>query len=174
VITFTGVPPGSGERLGVDRDRDGCLDGDERSQQSDAAHPGTAVPDSDGDGLPDESDRCPGWFQEDHHQRDLNRDGLPDECQCGDVNDDGWLDWRDVFALRLHLKKRWLHGPIALEKCNVVGEAGNDPSLCTREDLAVLSQALPPGAPPWSRPQLEPRCLPEDPPPSPVAWTCVD
>ena len=28
-LTFTCVPPGSGQRIGIDRDRDGILDGDE-------------------------------------------------------------------------------------------------------------------------------------------------
>ena len=29
-LTFTAVPPGSGRRIGIDRDMDGVLDGDER------------------------------------------------------------------------------------------------------------------------------------------------
>ena len=29
-VTFTCVPPGSGERMGIDHDQDGCLDGDEQ------------------------------------------------------------------------------------------------------------------------------------------------
>jgi hypothetical protein len=47
-FTFLGVPRGSGYRLGVDRDMDALLDGDERRF-------GTSVdnPDSDGDGFPD-------------------------------------------------------------------------------------------------------------------------
>jgi hypothetical protein len=28
-LTWTCVPPGSGVRLGIDRDEDGCLDGDD-------------------------------------------------------------------------------------------------------------------------------------------------
>jgi DNA-binding beta-propeller fold protein YncE len=36
-ITFTCVPPGSGERIGVDRDGDGFWDGDERAAHSDPA-----------------------------------------------------------------------------------------------------------------------------------------
>ena len=31
-ITFTCVPPGSGVRIGIDRDEDGVLDGDERQR----------------------------------------------------------------------------------------------------------------------------------------------
>ena len=38
-ITFTCVPPGSGERIGVDRDGDGAWDGDERDAHSDPADP---------------------------------------------------------------------------------------------------------------------------------------
>jgi hypothetical protein len=42
-ITFTCVPPGSGERLGVDRDGDGVWDGDERDARADPADP-TSMP----------------------------------------------------------------------------------------------------------------------------------
>src|SRR5207237_3537942 len=32
-LTFTGVPSGAGRRLGIDRDGDGTLDGDEQAEQ---------------------------------------------------------------------------------------------------------------------------------------------
>jgi hypothetical protein len=38
-ITYTCTPPGSGERLAVDRDGDGFWDGDERDAGSDPADP---------------------------------------------------------------------------------------------------------------------------------------
>ncbi|MFY9824110.1 MAG: beta-propeller fold lactonase family protein [Thermoanaerobaculia bacterium] len=38
-VTYTCVPPGSGERLGVDRDGDGAWDGDERRAHTDPADP---------------------------------------------------------------------------------------------------------------------------------------
>uniref|UniRef100_A0A832MN13 Cytochrome c domain-containing protein n=1 Tax=Eiseniibacteriota bacterium TaxID=2212470 RepID=A0A832MN13_UNCEI len=38
-VTVTGVPRGSGVRMGVDEDRDGHLDGDERAAGSDPANP---------------------------------------------------------------------------------------------------------------------------------------
>src|SRR5262249_52553428 len=38
-LTYTCVPPGSGRRLGIDRDDDGFLDGDERDAGSDTADP---------------------------------------------------------------------------------------------------------------------------------------
>lgn len=40
-VTYTCVPPGSGERIGVDRDGDGAWDGDERQAQTDPADPGS-------------------------------------------------------------------------------------------------------------------------------------
>ena len=38
-VTYTCVPPGSGERIGVDRDGDGAWDGDERVAGTDPANP---------------------------------------------------------------------------------------------------------------------------------------
>jgi hypothetical protein len=38
-VTYTCVPPGSGERAGVDRDEDGAWDGDERDARTDPADP---------------------------------------------------------------------------------------------------------------------------------------
>ena len=38
-LTYTCVPPGSGTRIGIDRDLDGALDGDERAAGSDPADP---------------------------------------------------------------------------------------------------------------------------------------
>ena len=38
-VTYTCAPPGSGYRIGVDRDEDGFLDGDERAAGSDPADP---------------------------------------------------------------------------------------------------------------------------------------
>ena len=40
-VTYTCVPPGNGERIGVDRDGDGFWDGDERDAHSDPADPGS-------------------------------------------------------------------------------------------------------------------------------------
>ena len=44
-VTYTCVPPGSGVRIGIDRDEDGFLDGDEREAGSDPADP-TSTPES--------------------------------------------------------------------------------------------------------------------------------
>ena len=39
VLTYTCTPPGSGQRVGIDRDLDGFLDGDERAAGTDPANP---------------------------------------------------------------------------------------------------------------------------------------
>ncbi len=38
-LTYTCAPPGSGQRIGIDRDLDGFLDGDERDAGSNPADP---------------------------------------------------------------------------------------------------------------------------------------
>lgn len=43
-ITYTCTPPGSGIRMGLDRDEDGYYDGDERSAKSDPADPNSVPP----------------------------------------------------------------------------------------------------------------------------------
>ena len=42
-LTFTCVPPGSGVRMGIDRDEDGVLDGDEVGAESHATFGGKVV-----------------------------------------------------------------------------------------------------------------------------------
>ena len=44
VLSFLGVPPGSGVQIGIDRDLDGLLDGDERGSAFGSASPGCAPP----------------------------------------------------------------------------------------------------------------------------------
>jgi hypothetical protein len=39
VLTYTCTPPGSGQRIGLDRDLDGFYDGDERAAGSNPADP---------------------------------------------------------------------------------------------------------------------------------------
>lgn len=44
-LTYTCVPPGSGQRIGIDRDGDGAFDGDERNAGSNADDP-TSIPET--------------------------------------------------------------------------------------------------------------------------------
>ncbi len=58
-LTYTAVPPGSGVRMGIDRDRDGSLDRDELDQGSDPSNPASTPLDRDGDGAPNGADCAP-------------------------------------------------------------------------------------------------------------------
>jgi hypothetical protein len=42
-LTITGVPPGSGQRIGIDRDRDGARDADELAAGTDPGDPGSVL-----------------------------------------------------------------------------------------------------------------------------------
>lgn len=173
LVTFTGVPPGNGVRLGIDRDRDGCLDRDELRKRTNPANPGARAADADDDGLSDAVDLCRGWTQTDALQTDTNSNGVPDECECGDVSGDGHLDARDVLYLLLHLVD---HAPAGfeIEKCNVTGKPGVGPDTCNWSDLAALRVGLRGRfGPRRHEPRFAPVCQPPQPaiPPSDV---CVD
>lgn len=94
-VTYTAVPLGSGNRLGVDRDEDTVKDFDDNcpaninpSQQDtdfdgigDACEP----PDFDGDGIQDALDNCP--LVSNANQLDTDNDGAGDACDLDDDND---------------------------------------------------------------------------------------
>lgn len=101
-LTFTAVPPGSGERMGVDRDSDTVLDGVDNCPavsnvgQADGDNDGigdvcdsVVGGDADGDGVPDGSDNCPNVSNA--GQTDTDNDGDGDACDDDD-DGDGLLD----------------------------------------------------------------------------------
>jgi hypothetical protein len=119
---------------------------------------GAAVPDRDGDGIPDDGDRsgwagdtpcvggatatcddnCPG--RQNAAQQDSGGpggpDGMGDVCQCGDPSDDDHVTAADVAELRelfVGLRSE-LTEP---DRCNVHGDED-----CTLVDLAVIRRAL--------------------------------
>lgn len=94
-VTYTAVPPGSGFRLGIDRDEDTILDNDDNCPAN--ANPGQEdddsngignvcePPDSDGDGITDAQDNCP--LDANAAQLDTDSDGTGDACDTDDDND---------------------------------------------------------------------------------------
>ncbi len=102
-LTYTCVPPGSGQRVGIDRDEDGVLDGDERDAGTDPGNPGSIVGacsngiDDDGDGTIDAADPgCTGGGTpnienpECNDGFDTDNDGATDlaDLDCTDASDD--------------------------------------------------------------------------------------
>ena len=94
-VTYTAVPPGSGIRLGIDRDEDTILDNDDNCPanfnpgQEDANSNGVGnicePPDFDSDGIRDELDNCP--LLANVNQLDTDADDSGDVCDSDDDND---------------------------------------------------------------------------------------
>ena len=94
-VTYTAVPLGSGNRLGVDRDEDTIKDFDDNCPAN--ANPGQEDADSDGigdaceppdfdsDGIQDALDNCP--LDANASQLDTDNDGAGDACDLDDDND---------------------------------------------------------------------------------------
>jgi hypothetical protein len=76
-LTYTCVPPGSGNRIGLDRDEDGVLNGLDNCQ----AAKNTNQADGDADGVGNSCDNCPSAANS--NQADADADGLGDVCDAG-------------------------------------------------------------------------------------------
>jgi YVTN family beta-propeller protein len=85
--TYTCVPPGSGTRMGIDRDEDGDLDALDNcpstanANQADADNDGigdVCEPDTDRDGVIDDNDNCPN--DPNPGQADHDNDGVGNPC----------------------------------------------------------------------------------------------
>jgi YVTN family beta-propeller protein len=93
-VTYTCVPPGSGRRVGVDRDADGVVDGLDNC-------PGLAnegQSDADGDRVGDACDNCPEVANPTQADRDAN--GIGDACDVpiGDCYGDGTVSVSEVIG----------------------------------------------------------------------------
>jgi hypothetical protein len=97
---------------------------------------------------------------------------VPDECECGDVNEDGRLNTRDALHLLLFLTGHTPPG-FTVAKCNVSGKPGVDAKSCTWSDFAALRSRLERGwGPRRHQPRFPPLCRPP-PPVVPPSDVCV-
>jgi len=94
--TWSAVPPGSGIRIGIDRDEDGVLDGGDNCPA--IVNAGQA--DADGDGVGDECDSCTTRANSD--QRDTDGDGYGNTCDA-DLNNNGVVNAQDTVLFRARL-----------------------------------------------------------------------
>jgi DNA-binding beta-propeller fold protein YncE len=139
-LTYTCAPPGSGTRIGLDRDADGELDADDNCPGN--APGGQADPDQDGLGAA--CDNCPELANPEQTDRggwgSPLADGRGDPCQCGDTSDDGSVTQADVDELRNFLLE---NGTLASPaKCNLVGAPGSGPESCDLADSAAQRRRL--------------------------------
>jgi hypothetical protein len=138
----TGTDP-----LDSDTDDDGLTDGDEvNTVGTDPNDPDT---DSDGycDGPSDPgggacpsgvSDNCPNQA----NAGQTNSDALPagDDCQCGDLDDDGVVEADDLLLARQHLMGKTVAAD--LTRCNVTGPSDGGASDCDVADIYVLQRVV--------------------------------
>ncbi|MCK6555045.1 hypothetical protein L6Q96_10770 [Candidatus Binatia bacterium] len=91
-VTYTCVPPGSGERVGVNRDGDARFDGLDNCPEI----ANDAQEDADGDAVGDACDNCPAVANAGQGDRDA--DGVGDACDdpIGDCNGDGSVTVDDI------------------------------------------------------------------------------
>jgi hypothetical protein len=82
------------------------------------------VPDRDGDGVLDDEDNCPDWPNPD--QDDADRNGIGDECECGDQNGDGTVDVNDILAINAAI----FDPSQVTDLCDT-----NDDQLCNVQDI---------------------------------------
>ncbi len=98
--------------------------------------------DHDGDGVPNELDRCPFAFDPAQSDRggvgdESIADGVGDVCQCGDIDADGRVTGRDVETLQRALLAGRPLPPSIIDRCDVGGSPG-----CTLADAVVIRRAL--------------------------------
>jgi hypothetical protein len=87
--------------------------------------------DGDGDGIPDEEDRCPQFAAA--TQGDANRDGVGDDCQCGDANGNGLVDVSDIVAAQQMIAGKAEVSPL----CDANGSGS-----CEASDVEAINSAI--------------------------------
>jgi hypothetical protein len=89
-----------------------------------------SIVDSDGDIKADACDFCPEFRSENGLNIDSDRNGIGDDCECGDQNEDGTVDVKDILAINDFLFGREPVGPL----CDA-----NESGGCTPDDILAVN-----------------------------------
>jgi hypothetical protein len=133
-LTYSCVPPGSGTRIGIDRDEDGVLDRDDNCP----ARGNAGQADGDGDQVGDLCDNCSAAANPD--QWDSNGDGYGNRCDA-DLNNSGQVTTTDYSKFRSVMGQPATASALA-------GDADlNNSGQVNTADYAILRNAMngPPG-----------------------------
>jgi hypothetical protein len=112
--------------------------------------------DSDGDGRIDPLDRCPAFASP--SQADADRNGIGDDCECGDQNGDGTVDVADLVAINAAIFGASQPGPLCDangdDQCHVADIVAVNADLFAPEALSSCARrpAASPGSPGSARP----------------------
>jgi hypothetical protein len=135
---------------GLDTDGDGINNGDEVKLGTDPLDP-----DTDGDGIcdgnatidgictpgPEGGDNCPLVFNAGQTNSDSFSAG--DDCQCGDLDDDGVVTAADALLASQHVVGRSIANPsFDLTRCNVIGPPDGGATDCDVADAYVLDRFI--------------------------------
>jgi hypothetical protein len=152
--TFVDPSDTGSDPFDADTDSDGLSDGEEVN--SGGTDPNQADSDADGfcdggngvDAVCASGDNCP--LVSNASQTDsggLNTsspDGIGDDCQCGDVTNDGIVNAPDLLGAREHVVGATPSGTFVGKRCNVIGPRAGDASGsdCDVADTFVLDAAI--------------------------------
>ncbi len=131
-LTWMCVPPGSGTRVGIDRDEDTVLDGDDNCP----ARSNVDQADGDGDLAGNSCDNCTATANP--SQLDTDGDGYGNRCD-GDLNNNGATNAQDTVIFRMQLGL-----PSTPPTYNIADLNGN--GAVNAQDTVMFRQLL--GAPP--------------------------
>ncbi|MGI0148723.1 MAG: hypothetical protein ACREDF_04230, partial [Thermoplasmata archaeon] len=143
--TYTCVPPGSGLRVGIDRDEDGHFDRDELDAGSDPADPSSVpVPDVDADGVANTSDNC--VVSANGLQIDADADSHGNACDCDHDQNEicGFPDF-DIFLQCFGLATGAGVGPPDDSDCEESDQDANGLTGFGDFNLFLVGFGAPPG-----------------------------
>jgi hypothetical protein len=99
------------------------------------------IVDTDGDGIPNATDRCPAFASADNTDVDGNGRGAP--CECGDQTGDGRVNVSDIVGINVRLftpSPPPLCGPGISNPCSLCDADNNN--LCNVSDIVAVNTEI--------------------------------